>query len=84
MNTSIHIPADLAKRLKRFLGANENCNKNAVLVGALSEYLDKYEVNYFPETTLEEVAGCLEYKGEAKTLEEMEAAIAKGVVEDKY
>jgi AbrB family looped-hinge helix DNA binding protein len=35
----------------------------------------------FPEKTVEEVAGCLNYKGKAKTLAEMEAAIAKGVKE---
>lgn len=35
----------------------------------------------FPETTLAEVAGCLAYKGRAKTLAEMEEAIAKGVKE---
>ncbi len=38
-------------------------------------------VSPFPETTIEEVAGCLNYKGKAKTLAEMEAAIAKGVKE---
>lgn len=35
----------------------------------------------FPETTVEDVAGCLKYDGEPKTLEEMEEAIEKGVVE---
>lgn len=35
----------------------------------------------FPPTTIEEVSGCLNYQGEAKTLAEMEAAIAKGVRE---
>lgn len=30
---------------------------------------------------LDEVAGCLRYAGPAKTLEEMEAAIAQGVLE---
>lgn len=35
----------------------------------------------FPETTVEEVSGCLDYHGEPKTLAEMEAAIAKGVKE---
>lgn len=38
-------------------------------------------VEPFPETTLAEVAGCLPYKGKAKTLAEMEEAIAKGVKE---
>ena len=33
----------------------------------------------FPEMTVEEVAGCLDFRGKAKTLAEMEAAIAKGV-----
>lgn len=35
----------------------------------------------FPPTTFQEVYGCLQYKGRPKTLEEMEAAIAKGVRE---
>lgn len=35
----------------------------------------------FPETTIEEVSGCLNYKGKAKSLAEMEKAIAKGVKE---
>jgi AbrB family looped-hinge helix DNA binding protein len=35
----------------------------------------------FPPTTFEEVAGILQYKGKPKTLEEMDAAIAKGVKE---
>jgi AbrB family looped-hinge helix DNA binding protein len=35
----------------------------------------------FPATTLAEVAGSLAYKGKAKTLAEMEEAIAKGVAE---
>ncbi|MDD5394453.1 MAG: AbrB/MazE/SpoVT family DNA-binding domain-containing protein [Thiothrix sp.] len=35
----------------------------------------------FPKTTLEQAAGCLKhsYVGEAKTLEEMEAAIRQGI-----
>jgi AbrB family looped-hinge helix DNA binding protein len=35
----------------------------------------------FPPTTFEEVFGILQYKGKAKTLEEMDAAIVKGVRE---
>ena len=38
-------------------------------------------VRPFPETTIEEVSGCLKYKGKAKTLTDMEEAIAKGVKE---
>ena len=37
--------------------------------------------NPFPPTTIEEVSGCLDYQGKAKTLAEMETAIAKGVRE---
>jgi bifunctional DNA-binding transcriptional regulator/antitoxin component of YhaV-PrlF toxin-antitoxin module len=33
----------------------------------------------FPPTTLDDVAGCLQYTGPAKTLEEMHEAIAEGV-----
>lgn len=33
----------------------------------------------FPPTRLEEVIGCTGYKGPAKTLQDMEDAIAKGV-----
>jgi bifunctional DNA-binding transcriptional regulator/antitoxin component of YhaV-PrlF toxin-antitoxin module len=35
----------------------------------------------FAKTRLQDVAGCLRYTGKAKTLEEMEAAIARGVRE---
>lgn len=34
----------------------------------------------FPQTNLEEVAGCLRYKGKAKTVAQMKAAIAREVV----
>lgn len=33
----------------------------------------------FPETKLADVAGCLKYEGKAKTIEEMDEAIAKGI-----
>lgn len=36
-------------------------------------------VSVFKKTTLDDLAKCLTWKGPAKTLEEMEAAIAKGV-----
>ena len=36
--------------------------------------------NPFRETTLEDVAGCLNYLGEPKSLEEIEAAIRQGVM----
>jgi len=35
----------------------------------------------FPATVLADVAGCLPYTGKAKSLAEMDAAIAKGVKE---
>ena len=41
----------------------------------------KPAVTTFSETSLEQVAGCLHYKGKAKTLKEMEEAIARGVQE---
>ena len=34
-----------------------------------------------PETTLEDLVGCTDYKGPARSLEEMEAAIARGARE---
>jgi hypothetical protein len=34
---------------------------------------------FFEPTTLEDVAGCLQYAGPAKTLDEMREAIAEGV-----
>ena len=37
--------------------------------------------NPFQEATLEDVAGCLNYLGEPKSLEEIEAAIRQGVME---
>ncbi len=33
----------------------------------------------FHETTIEQVAACLEYQGQPKTIEELEQAIEKGV-----
>lgn len=33
----------------------------------------------FPKTKLADVAGCLKYEGEAKTIEEMDEAIAEGI-----
>lgn len=33
----------------------------------------------FPETKLADVAGCLKYEGKAKTIEEMDKAIAEGI-----
>jgi bifunctional DNA-binding transcriptional regulator/antitoxin component of YhaV-PrlF toxin-antitoxin module len=33
----------------------------------------------FPPTTLDDVAGCLQYSGPAKTIEDMHEAIAEGV-----
>ena len=33
----------------------------------------------FEQTGLDEVAACLKYEGDAKTLDEMEAAIAEGI-----
>ncbi len=35
----------------------------------------------FPETTLAQVAGCLKHLGKAKSLENLEAAIFQGVME---
>lgn len=40
-------------------------------------------VSVFPETRLEEVVGCVDYRGPARTLEEMEAAIAEGAREGR-
>jgi len=37
----------------------------------------------FPETTIADAAGCLRYHGKAKTLAEMEQAIAQGVREQQ-
>jgi len=33
----------------------------------------------FTETSIDDVAGCLKYKGKAKSIEEMDMAIMKGV-----
>lgn len=35
----------------------------------------------FPETTLNQVAGCLNYHGKPKSLDEIEEAVGKGIVE---
>jgi hypothetical protein len=35
----------------------------------------------FPETTLDNVIGCLKYQGKPKSLEDMEDAISQGVEE---
>lgn len=36
----------------------------------------------FPKTRLEDVAGCLQYQGVPKTLNEIEEAMRKGFIED--
>lgn len=38
----------------------------------------------FPATTIEEVAGFLAYDGASKTVEEMETAVQKGIVETEH
>jgi AbrB family looped-hinge helix DNA binding protein len=38
----------------------------------------------FPKTAVDDVAGCLRYKGEAKTLDEMDRAIAQGAREHQH
>lgn len=35
----------------------------------------------FQETTLEQVAGCLKYRGKPKSLDELENAICQGIME---
>lgn len=35
----------------------------------------------FPETQLEDVAGCLQYQGKPKTLDQLDGAIRQGVIE---
>jgi len=37
----------------------------------------------FPETEIADAAACLDFKGKAKSLDDMELAIAKGI-KDKY
>ena len=37
---------------------------------------------FFPPTKLEDVVGCLKYKGKPKTLKQMEEGIARAVRED--
>ena len=38
------------------------------------------QAEHLPETTLEDLVGCAGYKGPARSLEEMEAAIARGAL----
>ena len=35
----------------------------------------------FPETTLDEVAGCLKYRGQTKSIDDMDEAICQGIEE---
>ncbi|MDY7015752.1 MAG: AbrB/MazE/SpoVT family DNA-binding domain-containing protein [Cyanobacteriota bacterium] len=35
----------------------------------------------FDETTLGQVAGCLKYRGQPKTLDELESAVGEGILE---
>ena len=49
------------------------------------EALDKYSADThdeFPVTCLEDVFGCTNYTGPAKTLEEIDAAVAGGIRKD--
>lgn len=41
------------------------------------------QAEQLPETTLEELAGCTGYRGPARSLEDMEAAIARGARESR-
>lgn len=43
--------------------------------------LQQQKVKSFPETTLNEVAGCLKYGGIPKTLDDLEDAIRQGIEE---
>ena len=45
----------------------------------LSDGIKLKPIKAFQETTVDEVMGCIPYKGPRKTLKDMEAAIAKGV-----
>ena len=45
MNTSLHIPSDIANRLTKFLDEQEGktLSRNKVIVEAIAEYLDRQE-----------------------------------------
>jgi hypothetical protein len=43
-----------------------------------SDSIDLRRSEKLPQTTLEDLVGCTDYKGLARSLEEMEDAIAKG------
>lgn len=45
--------------------------------------LQQQKVKSFPETTLNEVAGCLKYEGIPKTLDDLEDAIRQGIEEQE-
>jgi AbrB family looped-hinge helix DNA binding protein len=48
-------------------------------VEEVSEGILLRPLRHFPPTTVDEVFGCLEHTGRAKTLRQMEEAIARGV-----
>lgn len=63
----------------------EHCHwqdgQELILINLGDGILLKARKKFFTETKLADVAGCLKYHGGAKTVEEMDQAIAQGIKE---
>lgn len=54
--------------------------QNLLFIDTPEGILVRSEPDAFPETTVNEVAGCLKYSGKTKTLTEMAAALTQGIM----
>jgi AbrB family looped-hinge helix DNA binding protein len=70
------IPKEIRERLGWSAGLD-------LEVEAEGDHLVVRPVEQIPETTLEDLAGCTGYRGSARSLEEMEEAIARGARESR-
>ena len=60
------------------------CRRWPLAAGSVGSGLLLRPKSPFQETTVNDAAGCLRHKGEAKTLDEMDQAIARGVREYQH
>jgi hypothetical protein len=74
------INLNLPPELEHELGA-EASRLNLTISEYILRILSNRQEKSFPKTTLNDVAGCLKYLGEPKTIEDMNDAIRQGIEE---
>lgn len=62
---------------------NWQAGQNLQIIDTPDGILVKSDSANFKQTSIEQVAGCLRYKGKAKSIAEMTQAIAQGAMEKK-